>query len=127
MAYIIIILTSAVIFFWFGYFSGRKSLQKKSEIDNRRRGLIVNKFIHNYGIEKNEIEAIFEVIELERTEKKSKIKVLSCKTDQSLSNDSDSKKKMIDIIEGWVDSDRVEWFIPNSADVRQEKIDKILK
>lgn len=95
-----------------------------------RRGLIKRDYTITdpLSTSKEPINVHFEVGELESTDTRSKVVVISLVTDKSLYNQSEIEKKklssMIDM--SWVKSSDIEW-ITSSSDLRNKKIDEILK
>lgn len=72
------------------------------------------------------VEVQFEVGELESTDKKSKIEIISCVANKSRYNTDGDKIDFIKLENyKWVDSDRIDW-INTLASERNDKIDKIL-
>lgn len=109
---------------------------KDKESSYLRRGLIRGDYVitdplSTFGVHTTTTDKInvqFEVGELESTDTRSKVVVISLVTDNSLYNQSEIEKKklssMIDM--SWVKSSDIEW-ITSSSDSRNKKIDEILK
>jgi hypothetical protein len=69
---------------------------------------------------------MYEIGELESTDKLSKIEVIELKSDQSEYNSEYNKKRLTDMVDKtWVSSDDITW-ITTAAETRNKKIDKIL-
>ena len=107
------------------------SSKKKDKSDlYLRRGLIKRDYTITDPLSsgKEPINVHFEVGELESTDTRSKVVVISLVTDKSLYNQSEiEKKKLISMIDmSWVKSSDIEW-ITSSSDLRNKKIDEILK
>ncbi len=107
------------------------SSKKKDKSDlYLRRGLIKRDYTITdpLSTSKEPINVHFEVGELESTDTRSKVVVISLVTDKSLYNQSEiEKKKLISMIDmSWVKSSDIEW-ITSSSDLRNKKIDEILK
>lgn len=97
-----------------------------------RRGIYVNSYsvtttAHGVKLSSPEtVEVQFEVGELESTDKKSKIEVISCLASKSKYNTEVEKKDFIEMENHkWVDSDKIDWINTLASD-RNDKIDKIL-
>ena len=101
---------------------------KDKESSYLRRGLIKGDYVITDPLSTDKINVQFEVGELESTDTRSKVVVISLVTDNSLYNQSEIEKKklssMIDM--SWVKSSDIEW-ITSSSDSRNKKIDEILK
>lgn len=101
---------------------------KDKESSYLRRGLIRGDYVITDPLSTDKINVQFEVGELESTDTRSKVVVISLVTDNSLYNQSEIEKKklssMIDM--SWVKSSDIEW-ITSSSDSRNKKIDEILK
>lgn len=107
-----------------------KSL-KEDEIDPlKRRGIYKHSLSHTnvYGTKK-EFDVEYEVLELEKTSTKSKIKVISYTTNSSEFNMKGTlKEKIIDMVEGkWMESSKIEWIENLNQLKRKEKLDNLLK
>ncbi len=93
-----------------------------------RRGLLQKSFsvTDNLTNRKSTVDAMYEIGELESTDKLSKIEVIDLKSDQSEYNTEHNKKRLIDMIDkSWVNSSDITW-ITTAADKRNKKIDEIL-
>ena len=101
---------------------------KDKESSYLRRGLIKGDYVITDPLSTDKINVQFEVGELESTDTRSKVVVISLVTDNSLYNQSEIEKKklssMIDM--SWVKSSDIEW-ITSTSDSRNKKIDEILK
>lgn len=104
----------------------------KSKNDNSvvysRRGLYYQEYnLSKGGVPDGTLSVTFEVGEIDYSETKSKIEVLSIKTNRSeynkSSDDLERVTKMAD--QSWVDSKEIEW-IQSASKSRNDKIDKIL-
>ena len=94
-----------------------------------RRGLLDKQYTmsNSYTNKSENFEVSFEVGELERTDKKSKIYVIDCHVSASQYSDEDTISKIKKLVDNtWVNSSDVEWISPHTADVRNDKLDKIL-
>ena len=94
-----------------------------------RKGLYTQKYqVTQLGVKVREIEVDFEVAEIERTQTKSKVKVLdmvSTSADyNSASSQRDKLKSMVQ--NSWVNSSEIEWIEEDLSEKRNEKINKIL-
>ena len=95
--------------------------QKKSK--KYRRGIIEKDFITGNN---ETIRVQYEISEIEKTDKKSKIKVLSLKTDNSYYNNKNEEiKNMID--NTWINTSEIEWIVKPIEEDRNDKINEILK
>jgi len=93
-----------------------------------RRGLLKKNFsvTDNLSNRKSSVDVMYEIGELESTDKLSKIEVIDLKSDQSEYNTDYNKKRLTDMVnKTWLGSDEITW-ITTAADVRNKKIDKIL-
>jgi hypothetical protein len=93
-----------------------------------RRGLLQKSFsvTDNLTNRKSTVDAMYEIGELESTDKLSKVEVIDLKSDQSEYNTEHNKKRLIDMIDkSWISSDDITW-ITTAADKRNKKIDEIL-
>ena len=110
MTFLLIILP--IVAFIIGWVIGakiEKSL-KEDEIDPlKRRGIY--KYSLSHTGTKKEFDVEYEVLELEKTSTKSKIKVISYTANSSEFNMKGTlKEKIIDMVEGkWMESNKIEW------------------
>lgn len=123
---IIIYITLVFLFGFISHFfvMSLKS-KKKDPIKYLRRGIYSHTF--TVGGSNNQVNVLYEIGEIESTSKKSKIDVLSLKTDRSEYNsDENMLDKLKNMIHGsWINTSEVEW-IDSTARERDEKIEKIL-
>ena len=94
-----------------------------------RKGLYTNEYsVTQGGIVVKDIMVNFELGEVERSATKSKVKVLNLKCSNSEYNNSYQKDKIKSMIEdSWIDSKEIDWIEQDLAQVREEKINQILK
>lgn len=95
----------------------------------QRRGLLYRAYnITQLGQKLSQVEVCFEVFEIEKTDTKSKIKVVELTADKSEYNESNPEreklKKMVD--NSWVESSSIEWIEKPLSEKRSSKIDQIL-
>ena len=93
-----------------------------------KRGLFQKSFsvTDNITTRKTTVEVMYEIGELESTDKLSKIEVIELKADQSEYNSEYNKKRLTDMVDKtWVNSSDITW-ITTAAQVRNKKIDEIL-
>jgi len=93
-----------------------------------RRGLLQKSFsvTDNLTNRKSTVDVMYEIGELESTDKLSKIEVIEIKSNQSEYNTEHNKKRLTDMVDKtWIDSDDITW-ITTAADKRNKKIDEIL-
>lgn len=93
-----------------------------------RRGLLKKSFsvTDNITSRKSSVDVMYEIGELESTDKLSKIEVIDLKSDQSDYNTDYNKKRLTDMVnKTWLGSDEITW-ITTAADVRNKKIDQVL-
>lgn len=96
-----------------------------------RRGIYVNSYsvtsnIDGIKMSPETVEIQFEVGELESTDKKSKIEIISCLANKSRYNTASEKKDFIEMENHkWIDSNKIDWINTVASD-RNDKIDKIL-
>jgi hypothetical protein len=93
-----------------------------------RRGLHQKSFsvTDNLTTRKTTVDVMYEIGELESTDKLSKIEVIELKADQSEYNTEFNKKRLTDMVDKtWINSSEITW-ITTAADVRNKKIDEIL-
>ena len=75
---------------------------------------------------KTTVDVMYEIGELESTEKLSKIEVIELKADQSEYNTDFNKKRLTEMVDkSWINSSEITW-ITTAAETRNKKIDKIL-
>jgi hypothetical protein len=104
-----------------------KKKEKKKEA-NQRKGLVNKSFSGTNGFGKVTIESQFEIIELERTSEKSKVKVIDCHSNKSEYNSGDSKQELIKMVDGsWILSKEIEWIEKSKQEERDEKLNELLK
>ena len=122
-----------------GFFLGAGSIlsigviaNNKSESKRKgRRGLIrysyATKSIHGFTMGK--YIATYEVIEVERTDVKSKVKVLDVKSSDPSANQSGADRTyLISYMNNtWQDSDGIEWIQKPINEQRDEKLSELLK
>lgn len=113
------------------FFSSKRSDKKSANMEKTylRKGLYTQKYqVTQLGVKVREIEVDFEVAEIERTQTKSKVKVLdmvSTSADyNSASSQRDKLKSMVQ--NSWVNSSEIEWIEEDLSEKRNEKINKIL-
>lgn len=102
-------------------------LDKKSPY--LRRGILIRQYsvVSSYGVKTDDFECQLEVGELERTDKKSKIKIINyipSGTKHSTESDEQKVRKLID--NSWIESSKIEWISNSLIDERNEKLSKIL-
>jgi len=123
-----ILLTIVSVLFFRLIKNNRKDSKPKKKRKYIRRGLYTGEFTRTYGnsSNKDDYTASAEIIEVERTKTKSKVEVVNLKT--SMTSDERNRNQIIDIIEGWIDSNdsHIEWFEKHPGDERASKIDDIL-
>ncbi len=105
-----------------------KIKSKNDSIVYSRRGLYYQDYnISQGGVPGGTLSVTFEVGEIDYSDTKSKIEVISIKTNRSeynkSSDDLERVTKMAD--QSWVDSKEIEW-IQSASKSRNDKIDKIL-
>ena len=84
--------------------------------------------VSTMGTPNGTFEVQFEVGELERTDKKSKVETINCipsGTKHSDANTIEKVKKLVD--KSWIDSSDIEWITESISDKREEKLEKLLK
>ena len=93
-----------------------------------RRGLLQKNFsvTDNLTSRKTTVDVVYEIGELESTDKLAKIEVIELNSDQSEFNSEYNKKRLTDMVnKTWVNSSDITW-ITTAADTRNKKIDEIL-
>ena len=125
---IIYILFGAVLFIG-GVFLGQSTSKIKKSDKFLRRGIINYSFeISQLNVKTGTVETQFEVGEIERTSTKSKIKVIDAKSSKNEFNSGFEKEKIIRMIDNsWIESNSIEWIESTLEDIRDEKINEILK
>lgn len=130
-----------ILYFIGGFFTGylihivylrAKKRDKKSpnlEKTYLRKGLYTNEYsVTKGGVVVKDIMVNFELGEIERSGTKSKVIVLNLKCNNSEYNNSYQKDKIKSMIEdSWIDSKEIDWIEQDLAQVREEKINQILK
>lgn len=103
--------------------------RKEKEIP-KRKGLVNKSYTITDTItnsEKYSIDVEFEVIEIESTDKKTKVKVLSSFASYSEYNSGPTKDKIIKMVDGsWVDSKDISWIEKSFSQKRDDKLNEIL-
>ena len=76
----------------------------------------------------DKIDVQYEIIEIERSDKKSKIKVVSLISNKNVYNKQGlEQNSLISMVNNsWVNSNNIEWIIKPIVDQRDDKINKIL-
>lgn len=93
---------------------------------NNRRGIYINQYTSCTENKEEYFEVIMEVIEIDSTDTKSKVKIISMNCDRSKFNQSDFKAKVSSIVHNsWLDSDKIEW-VNNRAKKREEVLKDVL-
>lgn len=120
--WLIWILVGIIIGFITGFLVNR--VDKKS--DYIRRGIINREYtVSGSG---DCFEAQFEIGETERTDSKSKIKILNCTVISGTKHNDVATitkvKKLID--DTWIESNSIEWIVDSIVDERNKKLEKIL-
>ena len=113
------------------FFSSKRSDKKSANMEKTylRKGLYTQKYqVTQLGVKVREIEVDFEVAEIERTQTKSKVKVLDMvSTSADYNSASSQRDKLKSMVENsWVDSNEIEWIEEDLSEKRNEKINKIL-
>ena len=93
-----------------------------------RRGLLQKNFsvTDNLTSRKTTVDVVYEIGELESTDKLVKIEVIELKSDQSEYNTDFNKKRLTEMVDKtWVNVSDITW-ITTAADTRNKKIDEIL-
>lgn len=123
--YICLILASYMTGVW----TSRLFKKKKEKDISKRKGLL-NKSFSVSGFlqsDKGILEAIFEVVELERTIDKSKVKVIECWPNKSEYSSGSNYQQLTKMIDGcWVLTSEIEWIEKPIEDKREEKLNQIL-
>lgn len=98
----------------------------KKKNDGKRKGLYEQSY-KKRG-DGDIIDVQFEVVEIERSDKRSKIKVLSLTASKNEYNKKGFKQSsLISMVDNsWVDCDNIEWIIKPVVDQRNDKINEIL-
>ena len=125
LLYICLIFVSYMIGVWTSPLFKKK--EKKEEV-NLRKGLLYKSFsVTNILQKKETLDAEFEILEVERTSEKSKIKVIDCHPSKSEYNSGSNKQELINMIDGsWILSKDIEWIEKPIEDTREEKLNQIL-
>jgi hypothetical protein len=110
-------------------FKSKYSKSVKSEKNYLRKGLYTHEYTVTRGEDKiSDIVVNFELGEIEKSGTKSKVIVLDLKSSNSEYNNSFQKDKIKSMIENsWIDSKEIDWIEQDLAQVREEKINQILK
>ena len=113
------------------FFSSKRSDKKSANMEKTylRKGLYTQKYqVTQLGVKVREIEVDFEVAEIERTQTKSKVKVLDMvSTSADYNSASSQRDKLKSMVENsWVNSSEIEWIEEDLSEKRNEKINKIL-
>ena len=97
----------------------------KKKNDGKRKGLYEQTFQTPQG---DKIDVQYEIIEIERSDKKSKIKVVSLISNKNVYNKQGlEQNSLISMVNNsWVNSNNIEWIIKPIVDQRDDKINKIL-
>ena len=107
------------------------ALRKKEKETKGRRGLIRYSYTSKdiYGLTKGKYIATYEVIEVERTDVKSKVKVLDVKSSDPSANQSGSDRTyLISYMNNtWQESSEIEWIQKPIDEQRDEKLNELLK
>ena len=108
------------------------ALRKKEKDTKGRRGLIRYSYTSRdsmlgYGVKK--YIATYEVIEVERTDVKSKVKVLDVKSSDPSANQSGADRTyLISYMDNtWRESSEIEWIQKPIDEQRDEKLNELLK
>jgi hypothetical protein len=103
-------------------------IKKKSKTKYIRRGIIMRQYqVSNLGVKTSEFECQLEIGELERTDKKSKVEIITyipSGTQHSSEADERKVRKLVD--KSWIDSSEVEWITESLSDQRNQKLNQIL-
>jgi len=122
-----ILFLGIIIGFILGLPIGFIKWKKKPAIEKySRRGLLEKSFSVMGMVEKETVDVLFEIGELESTDVLSKIEVINLKPNKSEYNSEYNKKRLTDMVDNsWVNSKDITW-ITTAADTRNKKIDQIL-
>ena len=96
-------------------------LSEKKRKRSRRRGLFKKEL--ERGGDKIKLEC--EVCEIDRAKDKSKIEVTHINCNETLSEKN--REQVRELIEGWIDSDKIQWLERPPGEVRNDAIDDILE
>lgn len=105
-------------------------ISRKKEDIPKRKGLLTRSFTISSDISKNSktLEVEFEVLEIESTDIKTKIKVLGSFASNSEYNSGASKDKLTKMVDGsWVDSKDISWIEKSASQKRDDKLNELLK
>ena len=123
--YICLILASYMTGFLTSHFLKKKEKKKEA---NQRKGLVNKSFSGTNVFGKVTIESQFEILELERTSEKSKVKVIDCHSNKSDYNSDQNKQELIKMVDGsWILSKEIEWIEKSKQEERDEKLNELLK
>lgn len=126
---------SNILYLFIGLISGytisylRSKILNKEDSISRRRGLYRHRLTSTDRITKatESIEVNAEILELESTDKKSKIRVINIITDKSDYNTDVYLKSIHKMIDNtWINSSEIEWITSSKSSIRNEKINSIL-
>jgi hypothetical protein len=113
------------------YLRAKKRDKKSPNLEKTylRKGLYNNEYsVTQGGIVVKDIMVNFELGEIERSGTKSKVIVLNLKCNNSEYNNSYQKDKIKSMIEeSWIDSKEIDWIEQDLSQIREEKINQILK
>lgn len=126
MINILFFISGCIITFTLTSFLSKKV---KKEYIPPKRGLLKNEYSAHDGItgKSENIAASLEILEIESSDTKSKVKVLEIIIDKSRYNTEDWKKKIRAMTDNtWIDSSSIEWINKSKSTERAEKLDKIL-
>ena len=117
-----------MIGFIIGYLSGFATVLTIGAIINHndKKKSLLKRGIYecSYTINIRQIDVQFEVVEIERTKDKSKVEVLSIIT----SEDTTIKFKLKNLVNNsWILTSKIEWIEKPINDIRDDKINEILK
>lgn len=113
------------------FFSSKRSDKKSANMEKTylRKGLYTQKYqVTQLGVKVREIDVDFEVAEVEKTNTKSKVKVLDMVSNSAEYNSTSSQRdKLKSMVENsWINSNEIEWIEDDLSEKREEKINKIL-
>ena len=110
---------------------GVYAIKKKEKESKGRRGLIRYSYTSkdSHGFTKGKYIATYEVIEIERTDVKSKVKVLDVKSSDPSANQSGADRTyLISYMDNtWQKSSEIEWIQKPIDEQRDEKLNELLK
>lgn len=117
----------AILFIFIGYIICYFHIGKGKNENTKRKGLLSRTYTIGDPSSNRSLDVEFEVMEIESTDTKTKVKVVGSFASNSEYNTGTSKDKLIKMIDGsWVPTNDISWIEKSTSQKRDDKINELL-